>query len=201
MTAVGLSAKLTMDTGRVVTQDEAQELIDLFYSSYPDFAEWQETKLCEYFDDKTPVKLQCGWYMWSDKDRQDFRSVANCPLQGLGASIMRKAVKFCDDNGLKVILTLHDAIYIEYDAFDFEKIDLLYKSMFEGFTHYFDDKKSASLIGLDGFTWSPDYETDGEIITPEGRKIYCSDIYVDDRAEAEFEQFKKYFEDRVENYL
>ncbi len=149
--------------------------------------------------------------------------IANCPEQrfctngvvthNTGASILRKAIiTSVKDYGLQVAAPLHDAAYIEYDSFDLEKIDLLHKAMFDAFIYYFDDKKSASLIRLDGFTWSYDYPapkiyTDERgkkkkdytvLTTPKGLEIDCADLYIDERAEAEYEQFSKYFAHREE---
>lgn len=207
MTKFGLSAKLSADTGKEVTEEEAQELIDLFYASYPDFAEWQADAIDSYINRKNKVVLPCGWTMFPDND--NFRSAVNCPIQGRGASAMRKAVEFCYEAGLNVILTLHDAVYIEYDADDLSAIDKLYGCMFRGFLYYFEDKKSASLIRLDGRVWSPEYK-DPEIVinkdgkkeksyykvkTPNGLEIDSSNIYVDSRAQNEYDQFSKYFEE------
>lgn len=137
--------------------------------------------------------------------------VVNCPdktyaadgfiTHNTGASILRKAVEFCDDAGLKVIITLHDAIYCEIDSDDFGAIDTLRECMHRAFIHYFDDKESASVIRMDPFAFSSDYEEDSEIVTPKGWKVSVSNKYIDERATAEYGQFKKYFETRGENYL
>lgn len=213
MAAKGLAAKLSADTGREVSEEEAQNLIDLFYNSYPDFARWQEDQIETYRELKEPIKLPCGWKMWGDND--NFRSSVNCPIQGFGGSIMRKAVEFAEEAGLNVILTLHDALYIEYDSGDFAAIDKLKKAMHDGFTHYFKDKKKASVIRLDGFSWSPDYPVPevklndkGEeykeyaaVTTPGGEEIEIANLYIDERSVSEYEQFSKYFEDSGTKYL
>jgi hypothetical protein len=83
--------------------------------------------------------------------------------------------------------------------------------MKEAFNYYFDDKESASLIRLDGFSWSPDYPAPQigpkggrsylEVKTPNGIEIEIGDKYVDERAISEFETFSKYFNNREEKYL
>lgn len=193
MTRIGLAAKLTADTGKPVDEDQAQELIDLFYASYPDFADWQEEAIKRYMEDGETIKLPCGWRLFPDND--NFRSAANAPIQGFGACVMRKAVEFCHEAGLKVIFTLHDAVYIEYDSNDLSAIDTLRDCMHRAFVHYFDNKEDAGIIRLDGKCWSPDYEDDSELITPKGLAIDCSKIFVDERAGSEYEQFSGYFED------
>ncbi len=212
MTSIGLSAKLTADTKRFVSEDEAQELIDAFYEVYSDLKKWQDQIQKQYARDKN-LKLPCGWYLWGDND--NFRSVVNFNIQGLGASIMRKAVEFADEAGLKVIVTLHDALYIEYDKDDYGAMDTLRDCMKRAFVFYFDDKENAAKIKMDPFCWSPEYPAptfeigkDGKkkkvfstITTPGGQEIDVSDVYVDERSEAEYDQFCKYFEDREENLL
>jgi len=211
MTKIGLSAKLTADTGRYVSEEEAQDLIDLFYASYPDFAYWQQQAIHNYMKNKETISLRCGWRMFPDND--NFRSAVNMPIQGTGASAMRKAVEFCHEAGLTVIKTLHDAIYIEFDSDDVTAMDKLHDCMMRGFTHYFDDKKSASLIRLDGKVWSPDFTEDNlmldsykktnkkgieetflNFITAQGKKISASEIYIDPRAMGDYNQFSKYFQ-------
>lgn len=213
MTAKGLAAKLTVDTGKPYTEEQAQGYIDMFYQVFSDLADWQQETLREY-EKSGIIELPCGWRMFGDND--NFRSVCNVPIQGRGGSILRKAIiTAVKDYGLQVVAPLHDAVYIEYDSFDLEKIDLLHKAMFDAFIYYFEDKKSASLIRLDGFTWSYDYPapkifTDergkkkkdyATLTTPNGLEIDCADLYIDERAEAEYEQFSKYFGHRAEMEL
>lgn len=198
-TAKGLASKLSNDLNREVTEEEAKDYIDAFYEAYPDLKKWQADIQKQYLKEKH-LRLKCGWTLWGDSD--NFRSYVNFNIQGLGGSIMRKAVEFADEAGLKVILTLHDAIFIEIDSDDYGAIDTLRDCMLRGFIHYFDDKKSASTIKMDPHVWSPDYpEEDGEIVTPKGWKVFRSQRYIDDRSVSEYESFKKYFENRPESSL
>ena len=197
MSKYGLSDSLTSATGRVWTEDEAQTKIDEFKEAFPNLAEAQEEVMKQYEEDGY-LKLPCGWYNFGDND--NFRSVCNVPIQGLGASILRRAATSAIRQGLKVIMTLHDAIYIEYDSGDYAAMDILHECMREAFIHYFTDKKSASLIRLDGFSWSPDYQKDSQAVTPGGIKIDISDLYVDERGVQEYKQFSKYFE-KMEDIL
>lgn len=198
MTEIGLSAKLTADTGQEVSEAEALQYINDFYEVFWELAEWQQL-IQEEYKDKGVIKLPCGWAMWGDND--NFRSIVNVPIQGFGASVMRKAVEFCNEAGLTVIMTLHDALYIEYDADDLEALDKFYDCMKRAFVYYFEDKENASIIKMDPFAWSPDYEADGELVTPNGLKVPCSNMYIDERGEEEYKQFSKYFDYREENAL
>jgi hypothetical protein len=192
MSKYGLAIKLSQDTGREWTEDEAQELIDKFYETYSALAEFQDNVVLEY-KNRGFEKLSCGWYMWSDND--NFRSVGNVPIQGRGASVMRKAVDLAAAKGLYVCKTLHDALYIEYDVGQEWQIKVLAECMRDAFVFYFPEnqKKLAAKIKLDPFAWSPDYPEDGELDI-DGWKVPCSNILIDERSLVEYSKFSKYFE-------
>lgn len=185
--ANSLAAELTESTKRLHTPDMAQKLIDQFYEVYADFAAWKKQNKKEY-DEYGSIRLPCGWYMFGDND--NFRSVGNVPIQGAGASIMRKAVALAQDRGLDVIFTLHDAIYIQYRAFDFAAIDVLHGCMVEAFDFYFPD----SGIMVEGDSWASEYPHDKLITTPKGLPLLLQSRHVDPRAVAEYETFSKYID-------
>jgi hypothetical protein len=192
MTKHGLSRKLTQDTGKLVTKDDAQEFIDKFNDAFKDQAEAND-KIKYFYERNGYLRLPDGWILFGDNE--NFRSVCNFPIQGLGSSILRKAIALAQDAGLNVIFSLHDAIYIEYDANDLSAIDTLERCMREAFIFYFKDtvvEDKANLIRLDGKAWSPNY-TDGIIYTPKGMKIEAQNIYIDKRAKEDYKQFSKYF--------
>lgn len=199
-TAKGLSKKLTEEIGEEFTEGQAQELINKFYEVYTEFGEWQ-TEIAQEYREERRMKLPCGYYCWGDS--KNHRSSGNFPIQGFGASIMRKAVEFCEDAGLEVIVTLHDALYIEIDSRDLGAIDTFVDCMRRGFAHYFPDeiKDVASKIKMDVFVWGPDFQKDSTVTTPGGREVDCTDIYCDERAIEEFNQFSKFFEDREEDTI
>ena len=197
MSKVGLARKLTQDTGKKVTEDDAQEFIDKFNEAFPDMVKGRDNLIYEY-QDNGYLKLPCGWYLFGDNDNH--RSVGNFPIQGFGSSIMRKAVALAQDKGLKVIFTLHDAIYIEYELENnliksLEAVDTLKECMIEAFIFYFKGtpaESRANLIRLDGKTWSPNFNGDIKLKTPKGLVLETQNIYVDKRSKSEYEQFKKY---------
>jgi len=199
MTRIGLSAKLTSDTGEEWDEDRAQEMIDAFYEAYPELKEFQEY-VTELYTQQRYLKLPCGWYMWGDND--NFRSVVNMMIQGFGASIMRKAIDLCHEKGVEYLFTLHDAIYIRYKVGEEHKMELLRDAMREAFIYYWPEelKKHAELIRLDPFAWSRDYKPDTEIKLAT-MKLPVSNLYVDDRAMEDYNAFSKYFEHRAEDEL
>jgi DNA polymerase-1 len=205
MTKYGLAHKLTEDTGKLFTEDEAQELVEQFEETFSDFADWRAELIATY-GDEGHIRLPCGWYMFGDND--NFRSVGNVPIQGLGACIMRKAVELAQDAGLTVIFTLHDAIYIEYDTGDYSALDTLKRCMEEAFVFYFEGemKEAAKMIRVEGNTWGEEFpearlfqDEEGKwrletssIVTPAGMKTTCSKVFIDERAPREFALFSRY---------
>lgn len=197
MTKYGLSIKLTNDTGREYDEDAAQEQIDIFEESFDKYMDWKQ-ELMDAYSEGCGVELPCGWRMWSDND--NLRSVCNVPIQGFGASVMRKSVDRATRRSCSVIFTLHDANYIMDKVGNEWKIGALRKSMREGFQFYYKGTKyfeTAGKIKLDPFAWSPDYKKDSELHVKwkgEDFKVPCSNLYIDERAEDEYNRFKKYFE-------
>jgi DNA polymerase I len=199
MTKYGLAIKLTNDTGRVWTEDQADEQINMFYDAYPDFKTWQDDLQRDYRGGGG-IALPCGWKMFSDNE--NIRSVCNVPIQGFGASVMRLAVDMAVERGCKVLFTLHDAIYIEDSIGNEKKIKVLAECMTEAFTYYFDPslKKLAAKIKLDPFAWSPAYKKDSELKVS-GLVVPCSNLYIDDRAREDYDKFSKYFLNSDSNLL
>ena len=189
------------------SKDEAQEYIDLFNKTYHVFhkkcieligergyneaGQWVEKK-GSYSEEGSFVKLQCGWMMFSDNN--NMRSVGNCPIQGFGGSILRKAIQLCQDAGLDVVYPLHDALYIEYDIGNEVVLNTFRKCMIDAFVHYFPEhqKKDARSIRTDFEVWG--YEDERKLTLECGEKIQTEHIHVDPRHISEYEQFSKYFE-------
>lgn len=186
-----LGRKLTGDTGRLVTTEEAKKLIKQFSDAYPGYTKWQDD--CYYtYQRRRYWMLPCGWTMFGDNENS--RSVKNMPIQGIGGSILRKAIELAQDEGLCVIFPLHDALYIEYDSNDLTAVDILRECMRKAFAFYFEDKlhtKAYQLIQFDIDIWGPDYDN-GISFTPSGYECKRQNIYIDPRSSDEYEKFKKY---------
>lgn len=197
MTKYGLAIKLTGDTGRLYTEDDAQVQIDLFEEMFSDYMDYK-TELAQEYGPEAIIRLPCGWRMWGDND--NIRSVLNVPIQGYGASIMRNAVYRCDQNDVAVNWTLHDALYGEANRLELEKIGVMHDCMKAAFKHYFKgtpNYERAGAIKLDPFAWSPNFKKDSEFTVEtvlSGKVVIpCSNMYIDERAGDEYERFKKYF--------
>lgn len=186
-----LAAKLTNDTGRYVSVDEAEGLIEKFFSVFSKYDDWIEETLYAY-KVRGYLKLPDGYVMFGDNDNH--RSVSNCPIQGTGAAILRKAIENIQDKKINVIIPLHDATYSEIARGDWSKIDVIYECMFDAFTHYFKGTEQyewAKSIRMDIDVWGPGVP-DRISKTPAGRKVKAQEIYVDPRARSEFEIMSKY---------
>lgn len=193
MTGHGLSRNLTAQTGRVWDVEEAQDLLDQLDETYWKFAEYRKNVIGRY-EDYRMLKLKDGWYLFGDNHNP--RSCQNFGIQGGGSDIMRRSVMECTRRyGLKVIKTLHDALYIECDVNDWTAIDNFFAAMREGFVSYYrgtPQEETAKLIRMDGYAWGDDL-LETEVKTPEGHKISLMPLYIDERATEEFEQFKGFF--------
>ncbi len=191
MTKYGLAIKLTQDTGRTYTEEDAQAEIDRFADTFPKYMEYKESIASEY-EDKGSITLPCGWRMWGDNE--NIRSVANVPIQGTGASVMRKSVDLAVERDVKILFTLHDANYMEDYIGNEDKILKLRDSMREAFVFYFPNrlKKYAEQIKLDPYAWSPNYKKDSTLIL-KSWKVPTSNLYIDERSLTEYEKFSQYF--------
>lgn len=194
MGARGLASNLSQVLGRPVDEDEAQNFIDAFFDVYSNYAEFiNETK--HQYDLDKHIKLPDGWVMYGDND--NFRSVCNMPIQGMGSCIARKMVDLAVEGGLKIIFPLHDAGYFELSGPPMrEEINSIIRVMKDAFAFYFKEKELArDLIRLDGVLWGPAFQKvvgKNKPIEVEGVNFKVQDIYIDERGEREYKQFKKF---------
>lgn len=187
MGALSLSFKLTKDTGREWTEAEAQKFIDLFADSYPDYAEWKVRSYRDYHE-QACVILDDGWTMWGDNPNR--RSILNMPIQGSGAQIMREAVYLCYQAGLKVIMTLHDALFIEIDYWDLASMRRFDDAMIQAFHNVMSTYGDAPAIRTEGIAWSRHY---ADFSVRQVDKISLLAEYRTTKCERDLERFKKYF--------
>lgn len=190
MTCIGLAAKLTADLGKEVTEDEAQEYIDMFEEAYHVAHEYGLDYL-EEFSDNGYDRLADGWIMFGDNE--NFRSVGNYPTQGLGSCILRRAIAMAQDKGIDVCVPLHDAAYAEVALNDWNAVRVFNECMVDAFAYYFEGemKDYAEKIILDCEVWSPELEEGSKQVGP--WKVSVEKLHVDERAGNEYEQFKEYF--------
>lgn len=120
------------------------------------------------------------------------------PIQGFGSSILRKAIQLAQDKGLKVIIPLHDALYIEGKVETHkEDLETLIECMREAFAFYFKDdmrSKAYELIKFDAVQWGPNMCDGLDYHLDDGTPVKVQEVYIDPRAKKEYERFKKYME-------
>lgn len=191
MGAKGLANSLTLKGNREYTVEEAQDFIDGFNSVFHKYAQWCDDMVYTY-EVKGFERLPCGWVMFGDND--NWRSIANFPVQGFGSTILRHAVKNCQDVGLDVIQSLHDALYIETPISGWMKeADRMRDAMDAAFRYYFKDTGyyDQAICRMDADVWSPEMKP-SKGVTTEGMEYKIQTMYVDERATNEFERFGKY---------
>jgi hypothetical protein len=190
MGSSALAENLSNKTGEHVTQAKAEELVSSFYSAYPTYANWKKY-IQNVYEEKLYLRLSDGWTLW--QDNYNFRSVGNFPVQGTGSVIMRKAVLLAQEMGLDVVLTLHDALYIETAAFDFASIEKMKMCMVSAFDQVIAaENKRSPPIKLEGVSWSPDYVDPDSL--PKLPDITLMSEYVDDKGRSDLERYRKYLQ-------
>lgn len=187
MSAKGLAVRLSDVSNSPVTEDTAQGYIDLFYDTYPDYADWKKEIIGDY-ESQDFLQLPDGWIMWGDNDNR--RSVCNFPVQGHGAVIMRESVHRAQAQGLNVIYTLHDALYCEIDSGDMAAIDTLKDCMQEGFQSVMSRYGKTAAVGIEGDVWSKDY--DGKELPNFPSYITSMVEYVDEKGAKDLELYRQF---------
>jgi DNA polymerase I-like protein with 3'-5' exonuclease and polymerase domains len=126
LAGLGLQAKLALE-GIIVSEKEAQEMIDAFYRTYPDLRKWL------YDQESLVVKNRClrtpaGYLINFSADWKDFRQVnsikrkaRNFPIQNLSCAITKNGILLIhnsiNDLGIKncgIVNVIHDEILVEH---------------------------------------------------------------------------------------
>jgi len=185
-----LAKKLTADTGEKWTKQGAAKQSKMFNRTFEDFTQYRTDFV---HDGQSTYQIAWdGWILF--KDNPNPLSIGNWPIQTAGAVIMREAVRLAQDQGLEIIFTLHDALYVEHDCNNYNVPKILGDCMQKAFQMVMDTDKT---IGLDIDSWSPDYEGKFEEIKQEykahGVDTSVKGKYIDPRGKKEYEIFKQYF--------
>lgn len=188
MGATSLSRKIALDTGEECTEDEAQDLIDMFFEVYSDYEDFLEYTVERYYFSGI-LKAKGNWYMWGDNPNS--RSIKNFKIQGAGAGVLRKAVVQSVKSGLNVVYSLHDAIVIECEEKDWKICTAkLLDIMRESFIHYY---PRGTKLRLDASAWSPDFKKK-ETLNIKDVKVDLFKFYIDPRGYEEYKKNKKLLE-------
>ena len=187
-----LAAKISLDTGKPFSEDQARNLDYMFESVFSVFCRYRQEVIDKYWAQKY-LRLRDGSFMFGDNPNE--KSVANCEIQGTGAAILRRGIALAQDSDLDIIFPLHDAKYQEFDSHNLEAMDVLASCMDSAFKSFFPEHSdSDKTCRLDADIWSPDYpEEISYVKTPGGLTCKRQQIYIDGRAIEEFNRFSKYF--------
>lgn len=96
------------------SEDEAQVLIDKYWSAYPVYAAWRQ-KLVDRMMVDGYLELADGWRLFSVLDNNR-RTIMNFPMQGTGANILRRACQQLAEADIEMIGTNHDSVMIQATA-------------------------------------------------------------------------------------
>jgi hypothetical protein len=109
MGAEKLRIKLSYDCKREVTHEETIKLITAHKTVYAQYWNWVYDVSTRY-KQRMPLITSDGWVLWTDNPIMT--SVRNFHVQAHSASITRQAVVDACKANLKVMSSLHDALYI-----------------------------------------------------------------------------------------
>lgn len=138
-----LALKLSADIGRTFTDLEASELVQEHRKLFKKYWKWQWNVRAAHEAHST-LSTKDSWLLFADK--QNSLSAGNYPVQGAGATVLRRAVRYALEAGLQVISPLHDAIYIEANiASQAQETAMLKDCMQKAFTDFYPEHK----IGMD----------------------------------------------------
>ena len=155
-----LHRKLTHDTGVDKGEDHARKLATLHRTTFGQYWEFNDSTVSVY-SDRVPLRTRDGWFLFCDNPNP--RSAGNFPIQGAGGAILRRAVRYAQNAGLKVISPLHDALYIVHKADDTEAPKILQEAMNKAFVDFY-----GRSIRMEAKTW-----THSQIfIEGKGRRYY-----------------------------
>lgn len=170
-----LRVKLSQDTGREYTREEAAELDRMHKEIFSSYWRWVYDIRNQYQSGDT-LSLPDGWHIGNDNP--SITSVGNFPVQGLAAYILKVAVRKGLQEKLRIVYPLHDAITIYHRVEDVEAPEVLKRVMIEAFQQV-----------LPGAPIRVDLETHTH-----------DDWYCPQKGRKQLDMFKKYFDEELEAF-
>lgn len=115
-----------------------QELLNLHRKTYPKFWRWNDAAVTSA-QVRKEIKSVYGWKL-NVNHTTNARTLANFPMQANGAEMLRLAIIFAIEMGVKVCVPVHDAILIESRTTDLERdIALTQEAMLKASKHILED--------------------------------------------------------------
>lgn len=129
MGAMGLIGRIKQETGKEITPEESQDLIDKYFKAYPSVKTFLDTLAKNAVRNgfsATPAGRK-RWYKLPEKNDPDYRKKIskiereskNHPIQGTNADVIKYALvyvsEYMKDNNIdgSIVLTVHDEIACE----------------------------------------------------------------------------------------
>jgi DNA polymerase-1 len=141
-----LHRKLIADTGRKdFPLEEAEALDRIHKETFADYWAWSRETIDRYADGE-PLCTRDGWYLFCDNP--NMMSVGNFPIQGAGGAILRRAVRYGQQQGLRIVSPLHDACYMLHREDEMHHVALLKECMNKAFQDFY-----GRDIRMDAKTW------------------------------------------------
>lgn len=165
-----LRVKLSNDSGVPQTLEKANELHEAHKNTYTDYWRWVY-EITNKYKNREPLITNDGWVLFCDNP--SIPSIRNFLVQGNGASITRLAVVKAWEIGLKVMCSLHDAIYIITDNVERDQ-KLLEEVMIEATASILNQKIEDCTMRIDT-----------KIITPDK-------YWVEEKGQKDWEELKDY---------
>jgi len=197
--AVNMAARISEETEKPCSVEQARDYLYKLRSTYPKYVSWRK-EIADDYVSQGYLQLCDGWTMWGDNDNP--LSVQNCPIQGTGAVVMRRAVKLSQEAQIKVIKTLHDALYNEgYVSKGLQDLDKMARLMQQAWKQIGRQACGRDVpdIRLEAFAWGPKLKEEGGLYLPCGVPLDTAPIYIDERAKKEYENYSKYLVESVDD--
>lgn len=137
-----LRTKLTLDSGNPVSVEKTEELIKAHKTVFKQYWDWVYSISRDYKKGE-PLITSDGWVLFCDNPV--VTSTRNFLVQATAASITRKAFVLATEEGLDVMCSLHDAIYIKTQE-NLQDYYLLKKCMLKATEEILKEKKTKMRI-------------------------------------------------------
>lgn len=172
MGARSLSLQIAANTGKSPDEEQAFELLQMHREVYWRYYDWLDEVELDYRAEGF-MRLFDGHLLWLSNDvEKSLLSVRNHPIQGTGATVMRYAIDFGFEAGLRILCPLHDAIYHE---------------------HPIEETETANAVLKECMDKAVDFVLQGKIKIRNDVKTIChNERWVEKNAEKDWEIMRKF---------
>lgn len=177
----GIARKLTTEFKKEFTECQAEKLVNVHKRAFPKFWNRNEYVAEKYLNTQPGSKaliLTDGWAIYRANNTQgkSINSLKNFPIQGTGAVIMRQAVHHAMKDGLDIMCSLHDALYVLHKIEDTEEAKIRLQAAMDKAV-----KEIFTRLGM------PDVK-----IRVDAKTFKHGDYWVEKKGKDMFEKMKQY---------